>query len=302
VIWIGGTDALRERLHVPLLIVTLACVVAICYENGKSAPTLSDAARSVMAGSQSGEQSSATQPARVRWIAPVQLHILLAGVVFAIAAASLGLSFRAASHSGAALMMVTPNPGDEDYAAALMARNLSEEELGRAAAAAARRMNFRHVPAGRFWMLAFLLAAVAAGAGLWTLASFSGVSSPRGLYEQVVQLDAHRRPHVTRRFAHAVTGLAIIVLPLILALAARYSPRRGFIAAGFGFLLAVAIGAQVWFGSLLMLDSPDGPLNRFNAAAETPTTQHAPVKLETQEPATQPTSAPAAGIPPIAGQ
>jgi hypothetical protein len=218
-----------------------------------------------------------------------------------LAAAALGLSFRAASHSGAALMMIEPNPGDEDYAAAFMARNLSNEEIQRAAAAAARRMQFRHVPSGRYWVLTFLIAAATAAAGVWALSTWTGAKTPQGLYEQVVQFDGAHRPQLTRRFAHTVTGAAIIVLPLILALAARFSPRRGFIAAGFGFLLAGAIAAQVWFGSLLMLDSPQGPLNAFYETPQ-PTTQRAPVKLQTQEPATQPTTAPAPPLPSVAGE
>ena len=297
IIWLGATDTLRDRLHIPLLIVMLACVVAIVYDNATFGSRYAAEQRREAAGlpvARVVTTGPATQLARYVPLPPLQLHIILAGFSVALAAASLGLSFRAASHSGADLVL-EPNPGDEDYAAAFMARNLGSQELQRAALA---RMHFRKVPAGRYWLLTFVVVGATVTAGLWTLASFTDTWHRRELYEQIVQLDAKRRPELTRRFAHAVTGTAILLLPLILGLAARFSPRRGFIAAGFGLLLGVAVGAQIWFGSLLMLDSPAGRLDRFNSTP--PATQPAPVKLDTEEPATLPTTAPAAPPPPIA--
>ena len=65
---------------------------------------------------------------------------------------------------------------------------------------------------------------------------------------------------------HLILGLAIVVLPLILALVTRWTPRNRIIVGALAILLGVAIAGQLWLGVLLMYDTPDGPLTHFNRA------------------------------------
>ena len=54
---------------------------------------------------------------------------------------------------------------------------------------------------------------------------------------------------------------------LLLSVIARVTAGRRFVVLLFTMLLIVAVAAQVWFGSLLMFDTPAGPLGSFNETA-----------------------------------
>jgi hypothetical protein len=77
------------------------------------------------------------------------------------------------------------------------------------------------------------------------------------------------------------------VLLLLLSVIARITAGRRFVVLLFTMLLVVAVVAQVWFGSLLMFDTPSGPIGSFNGSAEAMSTTAA-------TPTTQPATAPAA--------
>ncbi len=281
VIYIGGSDTLRRRLQLPLLVVVLASVAAISIASWRDVPDTISPHR-------------ATARPLDRALSPVDIHVILASLAIPICAIALGLSFRAASHSGADLF-VNIHPSQAHYAAAFVPHAAVPTDFD------VPRITYHQVPSARYWLLGSLLVIATALAGLWAIAVITDTWSWRAIYDTVVQLDAHQRPEPTRRFAHAVGGAAVVLLPLILALAARFSPRRGFIAAGFGLLLFLAFAATLWTGALLTIDSPEGPLTNLNEPPPPPTTQHAPIELETPEPATHPatkaTSAP--GAPPV---
>ena len=54
---------------------------------------------------------------------------------------------------------------------------------------------------------------------------------------------------------------------------ARVTAGRRFVVLLFTMLLVIAVVAQVWFGSLLMFDTPSGPLGSFNEPQKGTTTQ-----------------------------
>jgi len=117
------------------------------------------------------------------------------------------------------------------------------------------------VPASRFWMLSLLLALLAAGGGYWILARDMGSWLFNDLYGMIRQSMSDGD---LRRGAHVITGGSLIILPLFLAMLARWSPRQKWLLAIFAVLILFAIGAQIWLGSLLLLDTPQGPLMKFN--------------------------------------
>ena len=78
-------------------------------------------------------------------------------------------------------------------------------------------------------------------------------------------------------------GWTIIGLLLVLAVVARSTIGRRLVLWFFTLLLIFAVGAQIWFGSLLMFDTPSGPLGKFNYAETQP--ESPPATLEPAPPA-----------------
>jgi hypothetical protein len=142
------------------------------------------------------------------------------------------------------------------------------------------------LPVSRVWLLASLLAAGAAVAGVWMLAGRDEVRTwePRRLWTMVTPNSEN--PGL-RRVVHVATGGVIVVTPLLLALATRVSRRPKGSVTVLGLLLVVAVAAQVWLGVLLMLDTPRGSLMRFNAANESAPPSTSPSTAPATAPATQ---------------
>jgi hypothetical protein len=107
--------------------------------------------------------------------------------------------------------------------------------------------------------------------GWWHLARETETINPASLWEQVVapmqNVDADNKPVTpTRRLAHSVAGVAIIVLPLLLAALTRLLPRSRLMLIALSLLLAIVLAAQVWLGTLLLLDTNIGPVTGFQPA------------------------------------
>ncbi len=127
-------------------------------------------------------------------------------------------------------------------------------------------------PAARFWLLGFLLAAITAALGVFLLAQDSDAFARAGELHQPVwtflweQVKPANGKMLNRELAHVIMGGTIVIVPLILAGLARFAPRRKFWLALFTGILVLAVSAQIWLGILLLLDTSDGPLTRFNPA------------------------------------
>jgi hypothetical protein len=106
-----------------------------------------------------------------------------------------------------------------------------------------------------------LFAVVTAGFGWWVLLRSESVQNLwdfGGLWNQHIKIS-------DRRMVHVIAAGAIVFLPLILSLVARFSPRKRGLIFGLGLLLILAVALQVWLGILLMWDTPDGAVVRFNS-------------------------------------
>jgi hypothetical protein len=118
------------------------------------------------------------------------------------------------------------------------------------------------IPVGRFWLLAFVAAALTSLAGWWALGFHHGSYDPKTLWGLVTG-DGH-----VRQLAHLIAGGAIIVLPLLMALLARFARRSRTTASVFALVLVLVLAAQVWLGILLLFDQTNlsndsGPWYRF---------------------------------------
>jgi uncharacterized membrane protein len=269
VIWLGCSDRSREALRWPLLLVllfTVAIIVRAAWFSGE-AIYLHGVAVEKDSPTTLPEKWS-TSPTKVeKMFPPVELHIIGAGLATAIALAAIGLSFRRLTTLYEAPINRPITARNETMAprtppsSSSMARTLNPDlEID---------LHFS-APAGRFWMLAFFVALLTAIGGLFVLARGADIPldqwrQPKLLANQLwfqIKPDNWKQP--TRLFAHFVTGSAIVLMPLIMALLARFAPRARFILSVFTVILIAAVAAQVWFGVLLLYDTSDGPLRSFN--------------------------------------
>jgi uncharacterized membrane protein len=200
-----------------------------------------------------------------RALPPLQIHVILAGFAVSVALAALGLSLRAAN-TARAVALVEPADELSDLAAAYGARPVrprvgADPAFDEVGAARVELIDRSRVPSARFWLLTALLAVGAAGFGWWVLLRSESVQNMwdfAGLWNQHIKLS-------DRRMVHAITGGSIVLLPLLLSLFARFTPRRRGLIFGLGLLLILAVALQVWLGILLMWDTPDGKLTGFNS-------------------------------------
>ncbi len=187
----------------------------------------------------------------------LQIHMIVAGVAFALAIGALALSVRKISstypdeaETPASLERDGSDPNRDDVA---MMRSFSAE-------LPPPPVEDQVYPAGRFWLVAALVTLVAAGVG-YCMWGMQGSWSLSGFYNDTM---TESGKFVMSRIAvHVWMGVAILVLCLILAGVARWS-QRALALSIFSLLIVLAIGAQVWIGVLLTFDSSDGPLFKFN--------------------------------------
>ncbi len=259
VVYLGAGDHARRALHAPVLAVLVLCVGGMMtgawfggeaiYKHG--------------VGVNLPPESS--QPTKLEQLfPPVELHVVMAGVTVAIALAAIGLSFRK--------LTLTVGPSLEpvgDHGATDLARSFNPNIEVTAVTPP--------LPASTFWLLAFAVAAATSLGGWFVLARSADVfDQSHGHYAQVPSLLWKQvRPEppqkLNRRLVHLAAGGVIIVVPVLLAMLARWAPRQRILLAACTLVLVAAVAAQVWFGILLLYDTPDGLITRFNAATP-PTT------------------------------
>ena len=282
VVWVGASDVWRARLHLPmlaLLIVASGLTVAGSWHAGEAVYTHGVAVETEAATrpSMADLVEPTTSPAgttterilqKVDYYAPpVQMHMIMAGFTVALAMASLALSFRAAnSHpprTDADNIAEALGPRDEPVSSASVIADLERDDRKR------RRGEpqdaIPRVPTARFWLLTFLVGVLTAAGGVAVLAIDSGRWDPNELWSLVrTETDGASPAWLTRRMAHLVGGLSIVVLSLLLAVVSRIAGRSKLTLLVFAMLLLTAVAAQVWFGVLLTYDSMQGPVTRFN--------------------------------------
>lgn len=252
VIWLACSDRWRKRLHIPLLIAMLLSVgLLFCgaWHSGEAVYRHSV-----------GVQNIYNPPASTDvayFLPPLQTHLLLAGLMVAVALVALGLSIRAAVTYGTPIGPVADDRLEEyaqrsgtDVTMAFTGRPQTPGMNQAPASAPAK------VPSARFWLLAFVLGLLTAAAGIWFLA----IDSQTWDFQQLREI-IHALP---RRMAHVINGVSIVVLTLILSAIARWAPRKKFLLSIFAILLVAGVALQLWFGILLLFDGQQGELTRFN--------------------------------------
>jgi hypothetical protein len=193
---------------------------------------------------------------------PMQMHVILAGFAVAFAMAAIGLSLRAANVARAALVV---EPADElsDLATAYGATPVRPGRPGLLEPGATARVDVMHsrVPSARFWLLTALFALLTAALGWWLIIGHGDVHNAlnfAGVWKDQL------RPYPRRMF-HAIAGVSIVVLSLLLAIIAGTAPRARGLIFLVSLLLIAAVAAQVWLGILMLWDTHEGPVQRFNA-------------------------------------
>jgi hypothetical protein len=202
-----------------------------------------------------------TDPAQKReamieyYISPLQAHVIAAGVVFAAAIAAWGMSMRKARHlhagDGAAVsaeesLGVVPTRPEAPHPVGVVPSDIAP------------------IPSSRFWVLALLLA-IGTAAGGWYISMHDqpgGLQDVKGAFNSEILRKGDWKVE-PRMLAHFAGGSAIIVLTLLLAMISKWGARGRAIIFLFGLLLTVIMAGQIAGGTMLMYDTPQGPLRSF---------------------------------------
>ncbi len=263
VVWLGSGDALRRKLVAPVLTVLVLSVAGMMVGAWFSGEAIYQHGTGVDRGwPPTPANTVEASPTKVEQLfPPVELHVIAAGTTVAIALAAIGLSFRRLA------LIAEPPPADGDFADRShdVARSFNPNlEVGPASPP---------VPAARFWLLAFAVALGTSAGGWFVLARSADVfHAAHGHYGQIpkllwTQVKPEPGQKVNRLLVHFASGSVIILVPLVLAVLARFAPRQRLLLAAATLVLTAAVAAQVWLGVLLMYDTPDGPINGFNPPA-----------------------------------
>jgi uncharacterized membrane protein len=297
VTWLGGSDRWRKLMRIPilfLLVVAVGFMTEGAWMGGEMVFRQGFAVRGKLDVLPDAPVKPQNLQDKIEYFAPEgEVHLLMAGIVFALAAGALGLSIRRALTTETVVVQRVPptyisaeagREGTVKPISLLQALNDPGDEIPVT----------RTTPAARFWMLMALVAIGAIFTGLW----FGDYLMPWPwiINREHVQRAIKHIPDakLAREGLHIVFGASILVLALILALVTRFAPRSRIILGVFSLLLVLVMAAQVWLGVLLLFDGGRGPLARFKNSTE------ANVQDEDQSaPATQPSISPAPTTLPI---
>ena len=302
---LGCSDRWRRRLYIPIFLGLLASLAGMVWGAYYGGETVYQHGTAVARVQEKGTMAEATPPATTEsaadeqveakrkleyFVPPLQAHVLLAGLAVAVAFGALGLSTRSIALAEDELERGAADQDEDDFGAS--DRDMLYQPAvprGPAAMDVARSLNPEsdltarpaRLPVARVWLLVSLLAAGAAAAGFWFLGGLDEqrMWEPKKLWAEVTPSQ--------RRFAHVIAGVTIVAVPLLLAIVTRVSRRPKVSVTLLALVLLAAVAAQVWLGVLLMLDTPAGPINRFNSADGTGGPASAPAEPPATAPATQ---------------
>jgi len=259
--WLGASDRVRRLLRAPALVVLIIAMGLItlgAWHGGEMVYRQGFGVEGKQNVTELSPDSAAPQSWREKfdaWAQPMQLHVVLAGLVFAVAAGAMGLSLRRSTESAA----LPPRDSQQPAAPRPLSAVYSLEELAALRAAASP-------PSARFWMVAALLALLTIVGGFY-VGNF--VEWPRIIHwHRVLHALQDLRVGEKRRMGlHIVLGASILVLSLILAIYARCRPKDRFLLGLFSLLLVLVMTAQLWMGILLLWDSDHGPVAHLGQQA-----------------------------------
>ena len=270
---LAASNHMRRRAQPVLMLLLLLCaggMVVGSWFGGETVYTQQTAVQ-VLRDSESPDAATPPPAKRTHKISyytgqPVQIHMIMAGVAFAFALASLGLSIRKITslypEFPSTLLTGDGTVETDNGGIPLVAPH--SEYAGPGTMQGAVPPDPEVVIAGRFWLLAALLAIVTAVGGYWVWASDNnqwalGASGTTSWPAAAESSSSGRAISL-----HVWIGLSLIVLTLILAALSQWSPRNKAVLGLFALLLVLVISAQTWLGILLQFEGSEGPLLRFS--------------------------------------
>lgn len=221
------------------------------------------------------------EPGSIEFYAPArETHIAMAGMAMAAALGALGATLRLLSGIGqrneddaadrelaaltnpAAANPPEPQPFGQRKASddMLVARTLNKDA----------ELTAPRTPAARFWLLSTLIFLAAFSFGVLYLQNEQWLGdpaakvSPASLVE-LVKTTAKKTTKLSenRRELHIVIGIALILFPLLLAIAARFLARARWLVASMCLVMLLLIGSEIWLGVLLSYRGAEGIIYRF---------------------------------------
>lgn len=302
VMWLGASDLWRKILRIPallMLIVAVGLMVDGGWHGGEMVYRLGFAVQGKLNVLPDSPDRPHDLQDKIEFYAPEgEVHLLMAGFVFALAAAALGLSIRRSVTADTVLVQRIPRTnvpasgGREDAIkpiSLLQALNDPGDEIPVGP----------RIPAPRFWVLAALVAVAAIASGLWFGDYFAAWPKiiDRAHVQRAIQHIQDSKD--AREGLHIVFGASILVLTLLLALLTRFAPKSRVFLSGLALLLVLVMAVQIWLGVLLTFDGGRGPLARFKTDAEANAPEQE-TPSPTTVPATAPSTAPRPATQPIA--
>ncbi len=257
--WLSCSDRWRRRLYAPVLTALVAGVGLMgvgawhsgeaVYLHGTAVEIVGNNSASPVGVSKSAEDLNAKAK---YFVPPLQLHLLLAGLVGSFTVASLALSVRRWVEIRGQMGPAEVMTGDSPDATVPILANIELEQRRSADADSSRTV------AGRWWLLTGVLGIFTAAAAAWAVEESWNLEEIKHLF-----LDPEERTTEARLFYHVIGGGVIILIPLVLALLTRFS-RGGRLLGGvlIGALVLV-LGVQTWLGVAMLFDGHRGPLLRL---------------------------------------
>ena len=261
VLWVALSDLWRDRLNLLFKLGLLAISGLILwgahlggdsvYQHGfavdpQRAPSTLPAVRE-LAKIETWEQ-----------IAPVvQTHVTMAGLAMAVAAVTLGIAIRMA-HTGYEPVY------DVRHAERIAAAFGSADPMDVPVVEPVRisRNTTPPVWATKFWLLSALLLIGVAVGGIWTIAQYPSIGWDYNALRSAIA-ESDNGPWLTRRLAHLIVGVVLVVDTLALAILARFAPRSTVALLVFAVPMVLALIAQVWLGVILLFTGASGAVTHF---------------------------------------
>lgn len=212
----------------------------------------------------------------LRYLPPLQMHLLAAGGVIALAMASIGLSIRRWTQEELppppavrVVERVQQTPAGAERAGQTGQSGQTGQPGQPAAPTAPSAVASMMAPTGiwrpafpaRFWLTTFVLAALTAVGGVWMTGDWELDGLLRPIRAEFAGVETNRV------FWHIVFGATIVLSTLLLAITARVMPRSRLINGILIVLVLIAVGLQIYAGVLMLYDSPQGSMWGFNPAA-----------------------------------
>jgi hypothetical protein len=243
IIGLGASDHWRGRLHWPMAL-ALLCVLGLmgtgAWFGGESVYRTGTAVLPI----QSPETLAGPAHRGLYYYVgdPLQIHMILVGGLLAFTAVGLGLSIRritllSAMQDEAALSPIPSGNAGGHFEEAILPdiESLPPEP---------------RIASTRFWLFAFLFAALTAAAGYWYWASGTDGSIGFNHFWNDTMTDEGKLVF-DRTAVHVWIAIAILAATLILAAVIHFARPSKLLLTIFAGLLVLLLAAQFWVGLLL---------------------------------------------------